>query len=191
PVRTAARQLTEGGEKAVDVLSARPPAARRAQPPGPRQVAHDHPAVVETRSLRRGVACRNERDECALLAVAHDLEPLAQRRATERGHLRGALEAPLGCTCERRLQPREAGRGKPARIESSRAFGRHEPAIRLERLLREATRDPDAEFLRVTHVQRSERLRPAEPPLARHRVVIELANLYRYRADGLCAVHAS
>ena len=113
-------------------------------------------------------------------------------RSAPRQHLRhlcSALETPVRRDGERGLEAREARRGQPARIEPRRAVCRYEGPVRLERLLRETTREADAESFRIAHMKRAERLRAAQPFLARHGVVVELTDVDGDRTDRLRAVH--
>src|SRR5439155_17111387 len=111
----------------------------------------------------------------ALAPFADDVEALAECRAAELGHCCGALESPVRRAGQRGLEPGEGRRGEPTGVEARGALDRLEGSVRPERLLREVRRDRNAQPLRLAHVQRAERVRAAEPLLARDGVVLQLA----------------
>ncbi len=98
------------------------------------------------------------------------------------------LEAPFRKHRQCRFEPCEERCGDPVLLEASCALPRHEGPVGLVGRLREVAWTAHAERLRVAHVERAGRRRPAEPLLARHGVVVVRLCIDRDRADRLRAV---
>ena len=120
-----------------------------------------------------GSVSGTKRDETRLIRLRDDLEALGQRRAALGGHLRRALEAPLGGDLERRREAGERRPADPAGVEALGAGSRHERAVRLLLGLGEVARQGDAKRLGVGYDQRARHVRATEPFLARDRVEVE------------------
>ena len=93
----------------------------------PRQVAHDHAALVEARGVLDGLARRDERDERSAARLANDLEPLRERAARQRA----AISADRARTATRaRRRARRRGRRGTAATASPNRSGRRCPWAR-------------------------------------------------------------
>src|SRR5207248_9861929 len=138
-------------DEPLQILLARPPAARGAETPGRRQVADDHAALVGALRELGGIAVGSPRDECPLSWLANHLEPLGEERMAAVGQLSRALEPPVRQIREGRLQPGERGHGYRARVEA-RGSGLGLPARFLEigRRKPEVANRGDAQRFRVT-----------------------------------------
>ena len=108
--------------------------------------------------------------------------------ARPRRELARAIEPPLRRSVERRFETCQRGRRKPAEVEARRTLLRNESAFVFERAMGEGRRQRDPQTLGIANVETAGRLGTAEPLLAGHGVVVELAHVGRYRTDRLRTV---
>src|SRR5439155_16987616 len=124
-----------------------------------RELADDHALAAELPDELRRIALGPEGDQTRLVWLRDDLEPLCERRSASRGHLGGALEAPLGSDVQRLRETRERRRSDPAAVEALRALAGDVRAIRLVLDLREVARERDRNLLGPGDYERTRHVR--------------------------------
>ena len=180
--------LRQSAEQALEVVVARPVAARDADQVAARELADDHALAAELGDELGRVARRAEGDEAGLVRLRDDLETLLERGAALRGHLGHALEAPVRRDVESGREAGERRRADPAAVEALRALAGDVRAVGLVLGLGEVARERDGQRVRVGDDERAGHVRPAEPLLARDRVVVDRIRLDGDRARRLRAV---
>ena len=132
------------------------------------------PASAKCATARADLGRHTPRDERRALLGHDDVRARLQQQPAEAlGGGRGALEPPLRRASRERRAGRRRRRSGCVRVEAGSSRTWVEGAVGLVPLLREVARTTHAETVRLGDDERARPLGPAQPLLARDRVVVE------------------